>query len=243
MMKNSDVKPQLDTGKWGLYLPAWVSIASGLLYVVSVFGEITWTYTLILMLAIGFSASGYLVFLTRVQKNPVSAPVPLDEPGGSVFVEIDSAEDMLLDLETITMLVSEISCKQIESSRIQTEDAITAILDRFLHLSEGISALSISHDLKDDEEMKRLDSSLSEIMVSFQFQDRTSQVLHHVTNSLGMFSDEIKSIQALREKGGQPEYDKLEIMNKITAGFTTAEQRQIISTKTSDDSTNNVEFF
>ena len=239
-MKIPGVEVELDTDKLCRYLPAMVATACAALYSISYLTGISWAYTIVAILFTGFSASAYAF---SIKPNVEDNLVPLDDIEEGVFEETETSEIMLHNLEDITILVNELSSKQIESSRIQTEDAVTAIIDRFVHLSDSLNALSAEQNLQDDVDMKNLQSLLSDILISFQFQDRTSQILQHVSNSLGMFSDEIKSVQALRKKEGQPEYDKDEIIEKLTKGFTTVEQRAMIGCTSQDQDRDSVEFF
>jgi len=245
MMKIPGIEITLDSDQVSKYMPAAVAVVCGFVFLASNILEITWGYSLLFMLAVGFSAT---VYLTSVMDNVKDVVVPLDHLDESVFEEIDQSESMLLNLETIVILVNSLSSKQVEASRIQTEDAVTAILNRFSRIHDDLITYSKVNELQDDHEVQILVASLNDILVSFQFQDRTSQILHHVSNSLEIFSNEIKSIQELRSKDGQPEYDKNQIIKKLTAGFSTAEQRAMVSggsevDSKEVDSKNSIEFF
>ena len=222
------------------FFPVFVSLFCALIYSFSQFLDITWGYTVFAILVVGFLSSLYLTFLLQEDEK---ITVSIDAVNESVFEETDPAESMLLNIEAIVLEVNNLSAKQIDVSRIQIEDAVTAIVDRFVHLNEHLSELSFAYDLQDDDEMHRLQASLADILISFQFQDRTSQILQHVSNSLEMFTNEIKSIQALRKKGGQPDYDKDDILKKITKGFSTEEQRAMMPGAQKDPPSNDIEFF
>jgi len=239
-MKFSGVDINIESQQLTKYSPVIIVVVCGFIHIISYYFQLSWWFAATVMLFVGYVAMNVLSITS--DKSEVKV-VQLNQSNDSVFDEIDPSELMLVDLEVITLQINELSIKQIESSRVQTEDAVTAIIDRFVHVSDELDSISKEHKLEESESVKRLRVSLSDILVSFQFQDRTSQILHHVSNSLDIFNEEIKSIQELRDKGGQPEYDKEEIINKLTAGFTTAEQRAMVSQPTNAESNNKVEFF
>lgn len=222
------------------HMPIAVSIACVIVLLVFEIFDLSGFYTAILMLSIGFGASMSLYALLDKNRQHI---VPLDDLGDVVFEESDPTELMLRDLENIVISVNKLSAKQIETSRIQTEDAISAILNRFVQLNEDFSRFTASHNLENEESVLILQSSLSDMLISFQFQDRTSQILHHVSNSLEIFNNEINNVRTLREKDGQPQYRQDELMEKVTAGFTTAEQHAMVSNKTAVPPTSSIELF
>ncbi|MDH5258821.1 MAG: hypothetical protein OEX07_12470 [Gammaproteobacteria bacterium] len=239
-MKLPGIEITLETDKVCTYMPLAVAAGCGIIFSVAYLLEISWGYSIVFMLFIGFVASAYL---SSTLLNVRDAVVEINQIDEVVFEEVDVSESLLVDLETISIEVNGLSAKQIEASRIQIEDAVTAILNRFMHLSEELTQFSEKYGLQDDEEVKKLQSGVADMLVSFQFQDRTSQILNHVANSLEMFSNEIKSTQDIRAKDGQPEYNKDEIIKKLTAGFSTAEQHAMVSDDFKHKSGNDVEFF
>lgn len=239
-MKVPGIEISLDQEKVCKLMPSAVAVVCGFIFLATNLFEITWVYSLLYMLVFGISATVYLSTLMSNKKDDV---VPLEYSDEPVFDELDQTESMLLNLESITLLVNDLSARQIETSRIQTEDAVTAILKRFSRFNDELALFTKVNQLEQNAEVQKLLASLADILVSFQFQDRTSQILHHVSNSLEMFNNEIKSIQELRRKDGQPEYDKDEIIKKITAGFRTSEQRAMMSETSNKISENSVEIF
>ena len=220
-------------------MPAIVSAISGVIIIFCSLLDISTTAQVILVVFTGGAASVYMYGLLSQSPHPI---VPIEDAEDSVFEDVDPVENMLNELEEITILVNELSAKQIETSRIQTEDAVSAILTRYSQMHDAFVAFLETKNMANDPVALKLRQSLSDMMVSFQFQDRTSQILHHVSNSLEIFNDEIKSIQELRTRDGQPEYDKASIINKMTAGFSTQEQHELMNSK-HKSSNNNVELF
>jgi len=231
---------RIDNEKVCKHMPIAVSIACVVILLTFEIFNLSGFYTAILMLIIGFSASVILYVMLDKKRKDV---VKLDDLEDAVFDEIDPVESMLNDLENIVISVNNISAKQIEASRIQTEDAISAILNRFIQLNEDFSQFTTSHKMENDDAVLKFKSSLSDMLISFQFQDRTSQILQHVSNSLEIFNNEINNVRALRDQDGQPQYQPDELMKKVTAGFTTAEQHAMISNKGDIPPSSSIELF
>jgi len=232
---------EFDKDKVCQYLPLIVSGVCAVFYVISIFLNITWIYTALLMLAVGLLGSVSSRFIA--QKKAENQLVPITDTVADVFEETEPSEALLQNLETIVVMVNELLSRQIESSRIQSEDAVTAIIDRIVRLNEDVSRFAVDHKLQNDTVLQSMLSQLSDILVSFQFQDRTSQILYHVSNSLSLFVAEVKSVQALRKKQGQPDYDRDTMLGKISQGFTLSEQRAILNTGFQSPVKNNVELF
>ena len=239
-MNIPDIEINIDSDKVCHFMPVVVSLACISLLVFTQLLGITIIYTSILMLIVGMVGFFYLMHIKHKDQQDL---VPLKEMDDLLFEDSDPTEMMLQNLEAITILINELSARQIEISRIQSEDAVTALINRFTRLSEELNNFAKAHHLQGDSEIIRLNEGFSDILISFQFQDRTSQILSHVANSLELLNDEIKTVQGLREKGAEPEYNQDEILKKVAAGFTTAEQRSILSPNSSAESTNNVELF
>ncbi|HFD32853.1 MAG TPA: hypothetical protein ENJ28_09140 [Gammaproteobacteria bacterium] len=239
-MNIPEIEINFDSDKVCRLMPVVVSIACISLFSVVQIIDIPMVYTAFLMLFTGLAGFYYLV---RIKHKDQQDLVPLKEMDELLFEDSDPTEMMLQNLEAITILINELSARQIETSRIQTEDAVTALINRFMRLSEELNSFAKAHQLQGDSEIIRLNEGFSDILVSFQFQDRTSQILSHVANSLELLNDEIKTVQGLREKGAEPEYNQDEILKKVAAGFTTAEQRSMLSPNASAESANNVELF
>ena len=88
-------------------------------------------------------------------------------------------------------------------------------------------------------------SEVNDILVSLQFQDRTSQILQHVYDALNELSDKVIEDKQRIENGQESLLDCDEIMQKLEASYTTDEERQlhhgesVSGNKESDD----LEFF
>lgn len=230
----------VDSEKACKHMPIAVSVACVLVFLLFEIFDISIFYAAIFMLIIGFIAS--VTLYTMIEKKQEHI-VKLDDLEDTVFEENDPIESMLRDIENIIITVNELTAKQIEATRIQTEDAVTAIINRVIRLNEDFTTIVQNHDLKEDTMVENYQHLLSDMLVSFQFQDRTSQIMEHVSNSMEMLNNEIRSIQVLREKDGQPKYDQDEIIKKLTAGFTTAEQHALVETKTPIPPAGSIELF
>ena len=85
---------------------------------------------------------------------------------------------------------------------------------------------------------------INDILVSLQFQDRTSQILQHVYQALDELTAKVNEDKQRIENGEESALDCDEIMQKLEASYTTDEERQLhrgeaVSTSNDDE----LEFF
>ena len=86
------------------------------------------------------------------------------------------------------------------------------------NLSDSLNTLQV--------ESKGIRGEIEDILVSLQFQDRVSQILVQVQNSLSAYSDLLKKDSSLRENGDLPDPIDIEEVNKtLKQGLATTEQR------------------
>lgn len=118
---------------------------------------------------------------------------------------------------------------------------IKDVLDSLEVLTQGMAESSSILQ----EESREIITEINEILVSLQFQDRTSQILEHVYEALNELSVKLNEDKDRIEDGEQSLIDCDEIMRKLEASYTTDEERQLhngeaVRTASEDDK---LEFF
>jgi len=118
---------------------------------------------------------------------------------------------------------------------------IKDVLDSLEVLTQGMAESSSILQ----EESLGIVAEVNEILVSLQFQDRTSQILEHVHEALNELSVKLNEDKDRIEDGEQSLIDCDEIMRKLEASYTTDEERQLhngeaVKTASEDDE---LEFF
>jgi len=100
---------------------------------------------------------------------------------------------------------------------------IKEVLDSLEVLTQGMAESSL---ILQEESLGIVDE-INEILVSLQFQDRTSQILEHVYSALDELSIKLNEDKDRIENGEQSLIDCDEIMQKLEASYTTDEERQL----------------
>ena len=108
------------------------------------------------------------------------------------------------------------------------------------NLSDSLNSLQV--------ESKGIRGEIEDILVSLQFQDRVSQILVQVQNSLSAYNDLLKKDSALRENGELPDLiDIAEVNKTLKEGLVTTEQRLNVKSSgldvDSSDSDEEITFF
>jgi methyl-accepting chemotaxis protein len=103
-----------------------------------------------------------------------------------------------------------------------SEDTIQHVLNDLQSMTENLS--DSLNNLQD--ESKGIRGEIEDILVSLQFQDRVSQILVQVQNSLLAYNDLLKKDSSLRENGDLPDpIDIAEVNKTLKQGLATTEQR------------------
>lgn len=124
--------------------------------------------------------------------------------------------------------VVEASANQDFQTVNDSEAAIHTVLDRFHQMSSSMSQATeamqtIGQQIQDE---------ISNVLVSLQFQDRTSQILSHVCKSLDALLRHLKQAKTEIQNGSSVQIDAQQWLKDMELGYTTREQRQIHQSKT-----------
>ena len=109
--------------------------------------------------------------------------------------------------------------KELVLEREGTE-TITTVLDSLGWMTKGMS--ESSEILK--KESLEIVQEVNEIIMSLQFQDRTSQILMHVTEGLNELPKVINDQMHMAANGDIPSLNVSEILNTLKGNYTTAEE-------------------
>ncbi|HEY9051593.1 MAG TPA: methyl-accepting chemotaxis protein, partial [Gammaproteobacteria bacterium] len=112
------------------------------------------------------------------------------------------------------------SVKQDEEVGSEAKNTVNQVLDKMQNITNGLS--QSSNLLR--EESIGIKSEIEDILVSLQFQDRISQILSHVRNSLQDFSTCIDESRAARAHGDVMPINAETIIRNLEKGYTTHEQ-------------------
>lgn len=100
-----------------------------------------------------------------------------------------------------------------------SERTVEAVLERLEGVAEGLS--DSTRILRNESDGIRIE--IADILVSFQFQDRVSQILAQVVTTTHMLHDQVR---VWRSSGmADPDFDKKAIMDAMMRSYTTQEQR------------------
>jgi methyl-accepting chemotaxis protein len=107
----------------------------------------------------------------------------------------------------------------------EAQETINKVLTSLHEMMDGLS--SSSEILK--SESVGISNEISDILVSLQFQDRVSQILMHVRDSLAEYEICVDENRQLRLSGTPTPIDADAILARLSKGYTTEEQRNIHS--------------
>jgi len=119
-------------------------------------------------------------------------------------------------------------------------ETIKSVLDSLQMVTQGMSD---SSDILKEESFGII-AEVNDILVSLQFQDRTSQILTHVYETLEELAEKVIVDKQRVVNGEDSLLDANEILSKLEASYTTDEERQLHrgdKVESSDD--NALEFF
>lgn len=105
----------------------------------------------------------------------------------------------------------------------EAKDTVNQVLGKMQDITTGLS--DSSSMLR--EESIGIKTEIEDILVSLQFQDRISQILSHVRDSLRQFSESVEESRAARGMGNAVAINADEIIRNLEKGYTTDEQRAI----------------
>ncbi len=132
--------------------------------------------------------------------------------------------------------VVEASANQDFQTVNDSESAIHDVLNRFHQMTSSMSQATeamqtIGQQIRDE---------ISNVLVSLQFQDRTSQILTHVCKSLDALFKHLQQAKNEIQRGSQVRIDAQQWLKDMELGYTTREQRQIHQAKTTTSTNSTV---
>lgn len=123
----------------------------------------------------------------------------------------------------LTLMSAEQASIQDEAAETEARDAINVVLEELHEVTDGLS--TSSNMLK--EVSIGIVKEINDILVSLQFQDRVSQILVHVIQSMHKFSGVLADKQKQRLQGIFETYNLTELLADLQKGYTTEEQRRL----------------
>ena len=141
------------------------------------------------------------------------------QAGESIVEMVNRVNDAM----KLTLLSAEQASIQDEAAEKEARDAINIVLEELHEVTDGLS--TSSNMLK--EVSIGIVKEINDILVSLQFQDRVSQILVHVTQSMGQFSEVMADKQRQRLLGKYEKYDLSSLLEQLKKGYTTEEQRRL----------------
>ena len=123
----------------------------------------------------------------------------------------------------LTLLSAEQASIQDEAAETEARDAINIVLKELHDVTGGLAESSSM--LKDVS--IGIVKEINDILVSLQFQDRVSQILVHVVDSLHQFSDVMADKQKQRVQGIFEKYCLTSLLDSLRKGYTTEEQHRL----------------
>lgn len=134
----------------------------------------------------------------------------------SMIHEFTSKVENTLHVSTLSMEKE----TELEESGTAT---IREVLDSLEMVTQGMAQ---SSDILQNES-EGIVLEINDILVSLQFQDRTSQILQHVYQALDELTAKVNEDKQRIENGEESALDCDEIMQKLEASYTTDEERQL----------------
>jgi len=122
-----------------------------------------------------------------------------------------------------TLQISTLSMEQETELEKSGSATIKEVLDNLQMVTQGMAD---SSEILQNESIGIV-KEINDILVSLQFQDRTSQILHHVYDALNSLAVKVIEDKERIENGEESTLDCDEIMRVLEASYTTDEERQL----------------
>lgn len=164
----------------------------------------------------GEAGRGFAVVADEVRK--------LSGQSKTTGVNMGSAVDAIS--KAISTAVASAESTAVNDARaLQTsEEAIGEVLGGFRHIIDGL--VESSHTLRN--ESAGIKSDVSDALVQLQFQDRVSQILSHVRDSIDALPAQLAASHADVTHGGWPQPLPVDrMLASLSGSYATAEERQI----------------
>lgn len=122
-----------------------------------------------------------------------------------------------------TLASAEQTSLEDQTAETEARETINSMMNQ---LSEVTGGLSESSEMLKEVSLGII-KEINDILVSLQFQDRVSQILSHVKQSMYQFSEVMADKQGQRQAGIYEPYDLSELLAKLHKGYTTQEQHRL----------------
>lgn len=142
---------------------------------------------------------------------------------GKAGEQIVAMVNRVNDAMKLTLLSAEQASLQDQAAETEARNAINMVLGELHDVTGGLADSSAM--LKDVS--IGIVKEINDILVSLQYQDRVSQILQHVIQSMRQFSDVMADKQRQRLQGKYEQYNLTGLLNELHKGFTTEEQRRL----------------
>lgn len=138
--------------------------------------------------------------------------------GERISEKVERISEAITSTLSVAEKASSEKDKLVETSEVTIEKVLAEIRSAFDAMSESNSMLK--------EESKSIMTDISNILVDLQFQDRTSQVLRQVMDSLDYMNQRIQQQKSGEMIDGDVVLNVDRELNAIRKGYTTIEQRK-----------------
>lgn len=115
-------------------------------------------------------------------------------------------------------------------AEMNSRELVDGVMDNLKNVMDGLSESSGVLQ----QTSVGIVNEVNDILVSLQFQDRVSQILVHVNNSMNEFNLMVSEKKQHRVNGEYDKYDLGSFLTKLEQGYTTEEQRAIHHGKQAD---------
>ena len=157
------------------------------------------------------------------------------ETGSQIATTVDEFSKKVEHTLTEAMATMEGDIVHEESGR----EVIKDVMQNLHYITDGLAQSTFILS----QESAGIVDEVNDVLVSLQFQDRVSQILNHVCDSLKDFSSFVEEQEKQAVNSGQ-KFNSQDFLNKLESRYTTDEERNIHNGGNSDSSSDGgLEFF
>ena len=162
------------------------------------------------------------------------------ETGERIALMVDGIAEAMVS----TMESAELAAEEEQRAEAGARSTVNTVLNALHDMMEGLS--NSTETLRNEN--VGIQAEIEDILISLQFQDRTSQILSHVRDSLQEYAERVNESQAERIAGRPTPIDSAHVMAVLEKGYTTDEQRNVhnggqTQTQTQAPEHQEIEFF
>lgn len=163
----------------------------------------------------GEMGRGFAVVADEVRELSIQS----GKAGEQIVLMVNTVNDAM----KLTLLSAEQASIQDEAAESEAREVINIVLGELHGITAGlVDSSTILKDVSID-----IVKEINDILVSLQFQDRVSQILVHVVQSMHQFSDVMADKQKQRLQGIFEAYNLADLLADLQKGYTTEEQRRL----------------